>query len=117
MNNKKDNRRIIKYQIIILLLVGFILTLGVFSTISLIGQKKAEYQEKLVQFDKLLLRGENILHVEGCGEDIFEDMETILDNYSSNSGIINRLFIDDTELQVFENKYQKLKKEGAQYCK
>jgi hypothetical protein len=104
-------------NIIILLLVGFILTLGVFSTISLIGQKKAEYKEKLTQFEKLLLRSEDVLAVEACATDIFEDMETILDNYSKNSGIINRLFIDDIELQVFENKYQKLKKEGAQYCK
>jgi hypothetical protein len=104
-------------NIIIFLLVGFILTLGVFSTISIIGQKKAEYQEKLVQFDKLLLRGEDILAVEACGEGVFEEMETILDNYSKNSGIINRLFIDDTELKAFETKYQVQKERGAQYCK
>jgi hypothetical protein len=104
-------------NIIILLLVGFILTLGVFSTISIIGQERALYEEKLIEFDKLLLRGENILSVGGCGEGVFEDMETILDNYSRNSGIINRLFIDDTELKAFETKYQVQEEQSAQYCK
>ncbi|MGB0861815.1 MAG: hypothetical protein ACPGXZ_02810 [Saprospiraceae bacterium] len=97
--------------------VGFILLLGVFSTISLIGQKKAEYKEKLTQFEKLLLRSEDILAVEGCAADIFEDMETILDNYSSNSGVINSLFIGGDELEKYEIEYKAQEKEGAQYCK
>jgi len=114
---KRDkNRRQRRMRMILgIVAVTFIVGLGFFSTISLIGEQQAQAQKSKTEFALLQPRVEAIQKVKGCPKEVLKEMEIIISKFSSDN-FINRVFIDQNMFEEEEALYEKLKKSANNNC-